>query len=79
MNTYQPCGIHDGGWAGKVSAMKKVIVAAVLCGVLSAVLAAGGLSNYFSDGLILGAITIIVLAAGSAAAVRKDRKRHAWH
>ncbi|GKV68180.1 hypothetical protein NCCP2716_06780 [Sporosarcina sp. NCCP-2716] len=59
--------------------MKKVIAAAIVSGMLLAAIAAGSVSGNFASGLTIGIITVVLLAAGSAAAALKERKRHAWN
>lgn len=64
---------------GKVSAMKKIIIAAIVCGIALAALATSNISGVFTDGLILGSVVITILAGSSAIIAVKDRRKQAWH
>lgn len=64
---------------GKVSAMKKVIVAAIAVGIVLAAALSSTFSANIPDGLSIG-LTVVALLAGSSLFIAvKDRKRHAWH
>ena len=64
---------------GKVSAMKKIIFAAIVCGVTVAALAARNFSGVYTDGLIAGLLVITILAGSSAIIAVKSRSNQAWH
>ncbi|MBD7906728.1 hypothetical protein [Sporosarcina gallistercoris] len=59
--------------------MKKIIIAAIVCGIASAALIASNFSGVFTDGLISGALVISILAGSSAFIAVKERRKHAWH
>ncbi|WP_317936918.1 hypothetical protein [Sporosarcina aquimarina] len=64
---------------GKVSAMKKIIIAAILCGVGVIAIIGSTISQSFSDGLLIGLLVITILAASSAIITMNDRRRRVWH
>ncbi|WP_025784634.1 hypothetical protein [Sporosarcina sp. D27] len=59
--------------------MKKIIFAAIVCGVAFAALAASNFSGVFTDGLIAGLLVITILAGSSAIIAVKARRKQAWH
>ncbi|MGN7410859.1 MULTISPECIES: hypothetical protein [unclassified Sporosarcina] len=59
--------------------MKKIIFAAIVCGVTLAALAARNFTGVFTDGLIVGLLVITILAGSSAIIAVKERRRQAWH
>lgn len=59
--------------------MKKIIIAAIVCGVALAALATSTISGAFTDGLISGLLVITILAGSSAIIAIKDRRKQAWH
>ncbi|MGG0642976.1 hypothetical protein ABE021_03365 [Sporosarcina gallistercoris] len=59
--------------------MKKIIFAAIVCGIASAALTASNFSGVFMDGLIAGTLVITILAGSSAIITVKERSKQAWH
>ncbi|MCM3757118.1 hypothetical protein M3197_06395 [Sporosarcina aquimarina] len=59
--------------------MKKIIFAAIVCGVALAALASRNYSTVFTDGLIAGLLVITILSGSSAIIAVQARRRRAWH
>ncbi|WP_432355456.1 hypothetical protein [Sporosarcina sp. A2] len=59
--------------------MKKIIAAAIICGIALVAMTARNFTSDFSTGLILGLVVVTILVGSSAIVAVKERRRQVWH